>query len=121
MAKITLNLTEEHILLIKNLNFKKLTDSIYGIDCFDLYGGTWKWEQMALILGYSDKVIPETLESIFGPKYEKEIQDYMEELDVFISDNILNIEEILHQFSSEGIKPGKYTCMDNIHIWNKIN
>ena len=120
MAKLTIELTEEHIKLIKNLYYKKLAENIYGIDVYDLYGGSYKFEQMALILGYGDKVIPETVEDIFGPRYEADVQKHLEELDEFIISNLSNIEEILHQFCNVGITCGKYTCKDNVHLWSKI-
>lgn len=120
MARITLDLTEEHVLLIRNLNFKRLDDNTYGIDTFDMYGGTWKYEEMALILGQGDKALDESLDSIWGPRYEEDVQKHLEELDCFMTENIGNIEEILHQHCDEGISPGTYQCKDNERIWKKI-
>lgn len=118
MAKISLKLTKEHIILIKNLNIQKLNDYIFGIDTYNLYGGTFKFEQMALLLGYQDKILPQTAESIWGPRYEEEVQKHLEDLDGFFIDNLGNIEEILHQFCATGIKEGTYECKDNIHLWS---
>ena len=45
--------------------------------------------------------------------------NHLMDLDAYITDNILNIEEIVHQFATEGgLKPGIYTCKDNEHIWS---
>lgn len=116
--KIKLVLTEDHITLIKNFVFERISDKHYGIDSFGLWGGTNIYEQMAGFLGWSDKVIPETIESVFGPRYEDEYQLKLEEYDAFILENLVYIEQILHQFCDKGgIKPGVYTCLDNVCIW----
>ena len=52
-----------------------------------------------------------------GAICEKETQEHLEELDAFFVEHITDMEEILHQFCTEGIKPGKYTCLDNVHLW----
>ena len=67
--KIKLNFTNEHIALIKALNFTKFDDSHYGIDNYNIWGGTFIWEQMAYILGYQDAIIPSTMEDPTGPKF----------------------------------------------------
>lgn len=130
MARLKVVLTEEHLKLIKNFRIQKLnelnvkngiedwTDKYYGIDTYGLFHGSHLYEDMAQILGVADQVIKGTEEDIDGPKYPKELMDNFIELDEYILDNILNIEEIVHQFSSEGgLKPGIYTCKDNEHIW----
>lgn len=93
-------------------------DSLYGIDSFNPWGGTFIFEQVALILGIHDRVIPESLEDVTGPKYPEEDTEHMKELISFIQDNLQNIEEILHQFCTEGIKEGvTYWCFNYQHIW----
>lgn len=132
MAKLVLNITEDHIKLIKFIKFQKLnvseigkkvskyeTDKFYGVDVYDLYGGTFLYEQMAYILGYTDKVIPGTEEDVTGPKYPDEVIDYFNDLDGFIVEHIVDIYEILCQFCEVGIKPGKYVCKDYQHIWKR--
>lgn len=115
---IYVNLTEDHIKLIRNLYIQNINDNVVGIYKDDIYGGTNKYEQMAMILGVTDKVIKDTEEDINGALYEKEVQDYMSDLDAYIKENLLNIEEILHQFL--GITAGKYKCKDYQHIWQKV-
>lgn len=120
MAKIYVNLTEDHLKLIRNLNVQELKNDIVGIPKDNLYGGTYKYEQMALILGLMDKAVKGTEEDINGTLYEKDTQLYLMELDKYITDNLLNIEEIVHQFClTGGITPGKYVCKDYQHIWQK--
>lgn len=117
--KIKLVLTEDHIKLIKNFNFERISDKHYGLDTYGLWGGTYLYEQMANILGYQDKVIPETIESNLGARYEKEYEERMMEYDSFILENLVFIEEILHQFCDKGgLKPGIYSCIDYVRIWD---
>ena len=135
MAKITLKLTDKHIELIRNLKFKSLEEidrrtskkyglnfeeNFFGFDKYDLYGGTYLYEQMALILGYQEQMIEGTMEDVDGPKYPQEIMDLFVELDTFIVDNLVNIEEILHQYCTVGIKPGTYVCKDYQRLWSYI-
>lgn len=122
MARIYVNLTEDHLKLIRNLNVQTLTDETVGIAKDNLYGGTYKYEQMALILGLTDKAVPGTEEDMEnGTLYEKEAQLYMVELDKYINENLLNIEEILHQFCLKGgLTVGKYVCKDYQHIWHRV-
>lgn len=115
--KITINLTEEHIKLIKTLRFEKFDENRYGVDNYSFWGGTYLYEQMALILGYQDKVLPETIESPMGARYEEEVQKHLEELDSFFVEHIVDVEDILHQMCDVGLKVGKYSCLDNIRIW----
>ena len=122
MARIYVNLTEDHLKLIRNLNVQALTDETVGIAKDNLYGGTYKYEQMALILGLADKAVPGTEEDMEnGTLYEKEAQLYMVELDKYINENLLNSEESLHQFCLKGgLTVGKYVCKDYQHIWHRV-
>lgn len=106
--------------MLKQLKVQKM-DDYYGIDTYGcLYGGNHLAEDMARILGYYDKVIPETMESPMGPRFPEEIENHLIELDEYIVSNLTNIEEILHQHCSEGIKAGKYTSLDRTHIWKYV-
>lgn len=118
MAKIVLDITEEHIRLIRNINYKRFTEDIVGIDDYDLYGGTHKYEQMAYILGCADKAI-EGEETIYGPKYPDDVMEHLRELDAFMVEHLLDIEEILHQFCDVGISPGRYEAKDYQRLWKK--
>ena len=105
--KLKVELTEDHIKLIKNFNFERISDKHYGLDTYGLWGGTYLYEQMAYILGYQDKIIPETI--------EEKMMDY----DAYILENLVFIEEILHQFCDKGgLKPGIYTCLDYNRQWD---
>lgn len=112
--KVTLN--EDHIKLIKNLWFQDFNSKV-GIDKYDIFGGSRLWEDMARILGWYDYIIPETREDWDGAKFDKETTDKMRDLADFLDENILSIEEILHQHCDVGLKVGTYTCLDNVRIW----
>lgn len=112
--KVTLN--EDHIKLIKGLWFQDFNTKV-GIDKRDIFGGTQVWEDMARILSLSDHIVPETVEDYDGAKYDEETTKKLEELADFLNENLLAIEEILHQQCDVGIKVGTYTCLDNVRIW----
>lgn len=134
MARLKITLTPDIISLISHFRYQKLnnlnikngnedwTDKYYGIDTYELYHGSSLYQDMAEILGLQDKIIKGTEFDFDGPKYEPETMKYMIDMDAFIVDNILNIEEILHQFCDKGgLKPGTYICKDNEHIWKLKN
>ena len=112
--KVTLN--EDHIKLIKGLWFQDFNTKV-GIDKRDIFGGSQVWEDMARILSLSDHIVPETVEDYDGAKYDEETTKKLEELADFLNENLLAIEEILHQQCGVGIKVGTYTCLDNVRIW----
>jgi hypothetical protein len=120
MARLKLTFNEEHIKLISNFRTRQVDDEHYAIDTYDLFGGTYLYEDMALILGYMDKVIPGTMEDADGPKFDDETLEHLNELDSFIVENLQNIEDILHQFCTEGIQVGvTYWCNPSECIWHK--
>lgn len=116
--KLKIELNEDLINLIQNFNVRLFNHEKYGVCTNDYLGGTYLYEQMANILGYADKAIPETLENPCGALYEAEYQSKMEKYDDFLANNMLFIEEILHQFCGKGgLKPGIYTTLDRNRIW----
>ena len=147
--KIKLNFTNEHIALIKALNFTKFDDSHYGIDNYNIWGGTYIWEQMAYILGYQGAIIPSTMEDPTGPKFydlvytgidkngkriitldENEakelglesmnVLEHLRDLDAYMITNLKHIMDLLLQFCTEGIQAGvTYWAYDYQSIWHK--
>jgi hypothetical protein len=146
--KIKINFTDEHIALIKALNFTKFDDSHYGIDNYNIWGGTYIWEQMAYILGYQGAMVPTTMEDPTGPKFyktvwtgldesgrrfvvvdkpqdttgleEMDVLEHMKDLDSFMITNLPYIMDILLQFCTEGIQAGvTYWAYDYQRIWHK--
>lgn len=116
--KKSLVLTKEHIQLMKNMRFRQFDDARYGVDSYDLWGGSFIYEDMALLLGYMDKVIPETLDSPMGARYEDEYQDKMEILAGDFADHLADYEDILHQFCDRGgVLPGRYVSTSKHPLW----
>lgn len=112
-----LKLTEDIISLISNFRFKKINDKMSGFDTYDLYGGTYLYEDMALILGKFDQMIPGTENSPMGRQFPEELIKYFKELDEFIIENLSDLENIVHQFIRKGLKPGIYETIDYEQIW----
>lgn len=120
MAKIKLTFNDDHIKLIRAMYVNEFDKERYGIDTYNLFGGTFLYEQMALILGKMDKMDPDSTEDPMGPRFDNETMEYFKDLDAFIVGNAANIEELLHQFCTEGIQAGvTYSCQDYQHIWKK--
>ena len=95
-------------------------DKYYGIDTYDLFNCDYWYDQMAHIVGLSDKVIPGTEEDTDGPKYPQEVIEELRVLDDFLVTNLQSIEDIIHQFCDRGgIKPNvKYISYDYEGIWH---
>lgn len=170
MAK-TLTLTEDHIKLIKAINFETfdigefyntrfICDSIkdiesnktnmdkfgtlrtdlikvkdqlellseqkechaWGINQWNLFGGTFVMEDVALILGHFGDYIPGTEESPMGKQYPKVLEDYFWECYLYIVENIVPIFNlILYYIDKGGIMPGTYKLNTANYNWEKID
>ena len=124
-----LTLTEDVIKLIPHLNFTEtptadeIADKRYprwGIDYNSIYGGSFLLEDLALILGFHNDMLPESIESPMGFRYPEEIEDRMLAAHRIIIENMKSIEEIIHQFVVKGgIKPGTYKCDNKIRLWER--
>ena len=138
MATIKLTLTEDILKLVSNIRFKAYPSIAtedqtdlkeedqqsaigYEIDMYSLYGGNFVLEDISYILGLYDQHLQDTEEDYDGPKFPKEVEDYMLGLHDFIVENLDKIEEILHQMILKGgIKPGTYKCKDWQRIWEFV-
>lgn len=117
--KKTVYLTQNHITLIKNLRFRQFTDSQYGIDNYEPWGGSYPIEDMAFMLGYANRVIRSSQNEYLGPVYEAEIQNYLESLADDFAEHLNDYEDILHQFCDKGgLIPGKYSKKSGEVFWN---
>jgi hypothetical protein len=116
MAKIKINLTEDHIKLIKEFRIENIDDYHVGFDSVNPYGGTYLMQDLAMILGYFDKVVEGTEKDYDGPKYGIENETIMLGLHMYIMNHLDYILSIMVQFISIGVKPGLYTAIDyNLH------
>lgn len=108
MKKITLN--EDHLRLIENLHVEEFEfgerskhDRFgWGFDQWNLFGGTYVMEDIALILGKFGDFIPGTEEDPQGRQYPKELEDYWWELYDYIYKNFVLIMKLVLFYSSRG-------------------
>ena len=82
MAIKKITLTEDHLRLISNIKFEKfvLNDSewserfAWGIDQWNMFGGTYVLEDVSIIIGKYDLAIE--VDGANGPRFSKEVEDY---------------------------------------------
>ena len=130
MAIKKLKLTEDHLKLIQALNPVKFEfddddeKSRFGVgyDSYSLWGGSFLFEDLALILGFFNESLEGTENDYTGRRYSPEREEYMLELYQFFEDNLYYIESLVHQFSIKGgLTPGTYKCVDYQLDWEKID
>lgn len=109
---------QEHL---ENLSDKKECHA-WGINQWNLFGGTYVMEDIALILGHYGDFIPGTEESPLGKQYPKELEDYWWGLYLYIVENLVLIMSlILNYFDKGGITPGEYKVDTKGMVWEKLN
>jgi hypothetical protein len=117
---IHLNLTEDHLKLVRFLNVEDKDDDILAINKkVMLTMQTHILDDVAMILGLRDKAIKGTEEDPDGAAYPDEEEKYMLETYKYVSDNLFYIESLLHQSVFTGITPGRYKAKDSDLIWTK--
>lgn len=125
-----LTLTEDHLKLISAIKIEKFSfgpDSTHGelgwgINQYNLFGGTYVLEDVAIILGKYDQVIAGTEEDAEGPDFPDEVKNYMWELYQYIWENMVYIFSLVFYFATRGgLTPGTYKCKDTLKEWTKIN
>lgn len=116
-----ITLTEDHIKLLKLVRYEEGENgNILIIDKNDPYILSGRIEDLALALGFYDKMIPGTENDAEGGAFPDEIEEYLVGVHEYIRDNILDIELLIHQLAfSGGITPGTYKCIDTEGIWEK--
>ena len=117
-----LNLTEDHLKLVRFFNIENNDDDFLKIDKkVMLTMQTHILDDVAMILGLRDKAIKNTEEDADGAAYPDDVEKYMIDTYNYVSENMYLIETLLHQHVLDGIKPGEYTCKDNELVWKKID
>lgn len=129
MAIKKLTLTEDHIKLIRALNPVKFEfddeseNSRIGVgyDSRSLWGGSYLYEDIALVLGFYEESMEGTENDYTGRRYSKEREEYMNGLYDFFEENLFYIESLVHQFCDKGgLTPGTYKCIDYQLNWEKV-
>ena len=115
-----LNLTEDHLKLVRFLNIEDKDDDVLTINKkVMLTMQTHILDDVAMILGLKDKAIKNTTEDADGAAYPDDVEKYLLDTYHYVSDNMFLIESLLHQRVMEGIQPGEYVCKDNEMVWTK--
>lgn len=78
-------------------------------------------DDVAMVLGLKDQVIKGTEADADGGAYPDEVEERMLNAYKYVSDNLYLIETLLHQYATEGLKPGHYTCKDNEMVWSRAD
>ena len=113
-----LNLTEDHLKLVRFLNIEDKDDDVLTINKkVMLTMQTHILDDVAMILGLKDQAIKNTTEDADGAAYPDEVEKRMLDAYHYVSDNLFLIEQLLHQKVMEGVKPGHYKCKDNEMVW----
>ncbi len=118
---VKVKITEDHIKLIQGLNPTRddKDNVVYNVN--SLWGGSYLFEDMALILGFYDEQIQGTEEDYTGRRYSEDKEKYMLSLYDWFKANLLYIESLVHQFSFKGgLTPGVYKCIDYQLNWEKV-
>ena len=93
----------------------------WGIDQWNLFGGTYVMEDVALILGHFGDFVPGTEESPLGKQYPKELEDYFWECYQYIVEHmVLIINLVFYYLDKGGITPGTYKVDTKGMIWEKL-
>lgn len=117
MAKIKLELKEEHLKLVRWFKVKYIDDYNVGFDRINPYEGQHLMEDLAMIFGYWDKAIEGTELDYDGRKFGYEIEKEMLDYHIYVVDNFKFILSIMTQYIETGVKPGKYTAIDTVLNW----
>ena len=113
-----LNLTEDHLKLVRFLNIEDKDDDVLTINKkVMLTMQTHILDDVAMILGLRDKAIEGTSEDADGSAYPDDVEKYMLDTYHYVSDNLYLIESLLHQHVMDGVKPGHYKAKDSELVW----
>ena len=89
----------------------------WGINQWNMFGGTYVMEDVALITGHYGEAIDD---GAMGKVYPKELEDHMWELYIYVSENLEMIMRLVFwSISNGGLTPGTYKTKDNGINWIK--
>ena len=115
---IHLNLTDDHLKLVRFLNVEDNDDDVLTINKHVMLTlQTHILDDVATILGFRDKAIKGTEEDPDGAAYPDDVEKYMLDTYNYVSQNMFYIETLLHQRCTQGIVPGHYKANDADLLW----
>lgn len=108
--------------LSKDKNVKELNDTTlneiynfephsrfgWGCDQWNLFGGTYVLEDIAMILGYFNQALEDSENLASGRRFPIELENKMYDLYEYIIVNLEDIMTLIFTFLSTGITPGTY-------------
>lgn len=122
MAKRTLILTEDHLKLATFFFIENEEKKVSINKKIMLSEQSHLLDDVSLILGLRDKMIPYTEEDADGMAFPDDVEQYMVDTYRYVSENMYWIETLIHQnILKGGVQPGTYECDDRAKIWTKIN
>ena len=90
----------------------------WGCDQWSLFGGTYVFEDIAMILGYFDQAIENSENLATGRRFPKELEDKMYSLYEYIYENLIDIFDLVFNLMNKGgVTPGTYELVD--YNWEK--
>ena len=120
MAKKTLNLTKDHLKLASAFLIEENDSSLIINKRIMLSEQSHLLDDVSLILGLRDKMIPNTEEDADGMAFPDEIEKYMVDTYRYVSENIYWIELLIHQqILNGGVEPGEYECDTCVKLFEK--
>ena len=130
MAYKTIELTDDHIKLLKNIKFESFIFDIdsrsgrigWGIDQYGPWGSPYPIEDIALILGHLGDAVPGSEKEISGRYFPEPLQTHFLDLYDDITENMEYMFSLLIAFTDKGgLTPGKYRCHPRLKDWEKID
>lgn len=120
MATKTLTLTKDHLKLASCFFIEEDDNSLIINKKVMLTEQSHLLDDVSLILGLRDKMIPNTQDDAEGMAFPDEIEQYMLDTYNYVSQNIYWIELLIHQcIMSGGVEPGTYECDTRVKIFEK--
>lgn len=119
---INLYLNEDHLNLVKFLRIDNSQDNKIVINKdIMLVMQNHLLDDTAMAIGLYDKRIKGTEDNEYGAAYPDDVEKRLRDTYNYVSQNLYYIETLLHQYVTEGIKPGHYKCKDNELIWAYVD
>lgn len=120
MAKVTLNLTEDHLKLASFFHLINEEKDVKINKYIMLSEQSHLLDDVSLILGLRDKAIANTVEDADGMAFPDDVEKYMVDTYRYVSENLYWIETLIHQnILKGGVQPGTYVCDNRDKIWTK--
>ena len=119
MKKLILN--EDHIKLLQYIAIEDIDDEYVGVRKeAPFYSKTTVLEDVSMYLGIRENSIEGTENDAEGRAFSEKDTDYMLDIYDYLTENIHDIETLIHQFVGKGgITPGTYVSSDYSDIWEK--